>query len=170
MTLMPDDNEHDNLQAMFAEMRETTTWDVDGELLWSYFFTDPVAATLLAAGSELGKLGFTVVGVDEAEFEDEHVHGEHCAHDHDRDERGTRPAAHVHDEHCGHNHAEVGPNSNEGIFYVLQVDEVRRHTADSLHARHIELRAFAAAHKLDAFDGIEVGEAHVQAPAAATLQ
>jgi hypothetical protein len=166
---MNTDNERDNLQAMFAEMRETTTWNVDGELLWSYFFTDPVAANLLAAGAELGKRGFTVVGVDEAEFDDDHahdhVHDESCAHGHDP----VEPPAHVHDENCGHDHEESAVASGGEVFYVLQVDEVRQHTVDSLHARHIELRGFAATHKLEAFDGIEVGEAPVPV-AAESLQ
>jgi hypothetical protein len=167
---MPTENERENLQAMFDEMRATTKWNLDGEMLWSYFFTDPTEAKLTSAADALAKMGFTVVGVDEAEFEDEHehVHDENCAHgpdaaeDTDDDNRktpemvpGIASAPHVHDEHCNHDH---GDSDDKALFFVLQVDEIKHHTVDTLHARHIELRAFAAKHALDAFDGIEVGE------------
>lgn len=179
---MSNDSERDNLQAMFDEIRKSTKWNLDGELLWSYFFTDPSSEKLLAAAPALGKLGFTVVGVSEAEFEDDHVHGEDCDHDHEghdhagHDHAGHDHAAHPHagHDHAGHDHAAADSASahvhdencahadakadGEELFFVLQVDEVRPHTVDSLHERHLEMRAFATERNLEAFDGIEVGE------------
>lgn len=148
---MSNDIDRESLQEMFTEMRKNTSWNLDGEMLWGYFFTDPSEEKLVAAGEALAKLGFTVVGVDEAveEDEDDHVHGEDCDHDHDH----AHAHEHVHGEDCDHDHDHDG----EPVF-VLQVEEVKHHTVDSLFARHRELAAFATAHGLGAYDGIEVGE------------
>lgn len=149
---MSNDIDRESLQEMFSEMRKNTSWNLDGEMLWGYFFTDPSEEKLVAAGEALAKLGFVVVGVDEAEEDDEHEHDENCDHDHAAHD-------HVHGEDCDHDHVHDHDHDHDGEpMFVLQVEEVKHHTVDTLFARHRELTAFAAAHKLDTYDGIEVGE------------
>ena len=53
------------LQSMFSEMRAKAPWDVDGPLLWGYFFLDPSAARLRRAAAELLAAGYRVVSVRE---------------------------------------------------------------------------------------------------------
>lgn len=55
------------LQAMFKDMRAKTRWDVDGPLLWSYFFLDPSEAALQRLSSELATSGYRVVGIERVE-------------------------------------------------------------------------------------------------------
>ena len=51
------------LEEMFCGMRAETAWNVDGPLLWGYFFTDPDDTKLRMAASELSSLGYRVVKV-----------------------------------------------------------------------------------------------------------
>ncbi len=51
------------LEAMFADMRTKTKWDVDGPLLWGYFFLDPSSEKLKAVAADLEGSGFRVVGI-----------------------------------------------------------------------------------------------------------
>lgn len=51
------------LQAMFATMRAQGRVNVDGPLLWGYFFLDPDHAKLGALAAELRAKGYRVVGV-----------------------------------------------------------------------------------------------------------
>ncbi len=51
------------LQAMFANMRSQTHWNVDGPLLWGYFFLDADRTKLDAAAAELGAKGYRVVDI-----------------------------------------------------------------------------------------------------------
>ena len=51
------------LQAMFANMRSQTHWNVDGPLLWGFYFLDPERAKLEAAASELSAKGYRVVDI-----------------------------------------------------------------------------------------------------------
>jgi hypothetical protein len=51
------------LQAMFATMRAQGRVNVDGPLLWGYFFLDPDRAKLGAAAKELSAKGYRVVGI-----------------------------------------------------------------------------------------------------------
>ena len=53
----------EKLQAMFANMRAQTRWNVDGPLLWGYFFLDPDRARLDAAATELSAKGYRVVDI-----------------------------------------------------------------------------------------------------------
>ena len=150
---MPNDIDRDSLQEMYDEMRKNTSWNLDGEMLWGYFFTDPSEEKLVAAGEALAKLGYAVVGVDEAEEDDEHEHDENYDHDHEEAEE------HVHGEGCDHDHDHDHDHGVDGVpMFVLQVEEVKHHTVDTLFARHREFTAFAEAHGLDTYDGIEVGE------------
>jgi hypothetical protein len=52
------------LEAMFADMRSKTKWDVDGPLLWGYFFLDPSSEKLKAVAADLETSGFRVVGIE----------------------------------------------------------------------------------------------------------
>jgi hypothetical protein len=47
---------------MFTSIRGRAKWSIDGECLWSYFFTDTNREKLLAAGRALEASGFKVVG------------------------------------------------------------------------------------------------------------
>lgn len=51
------------LEDLFAKMRADGSMDVDGELLWGYFFTDPDKAKLRPAADELGELGYRFVSL-----------------------------------------------------------------------------------------------------------
>lgn len=54
------------LQAMFADMRAKTKWNVDGPMLWGYFFVDADPEKLKRAGTELQGLGYRVVGIEQS--------------------------------------------------------------------------------------------------------
>ena len=51
------------LENMFADMRKKSKWNVDGPLLWGYFFTALDKAKLEAAASALVKDGYTFVDI-----------------------------------------------------------------------------------------------------------
>ncbi len=51
------------LEDMFANMRAKTKWNVDGPLLWGYFFLDSSSAKLKQASTELDAIGYRVVGI-----------------------------------------------------------------------------------------------------------
>jgi hypothetical protein len=51
------------IEAMFANMRAKAPWNVDGPLLWGYFFFDPSREKLERAGTELQATGYRVVGI-----------------------------------------------------------------------------------------------------------
>jgi hypothetical protein len=51
------------LQSMFAEIRAKTKWNVDGPLLWGYFFVDQEAAKLQPIASTLDQRGYRVDGI-----------------------------------------------------------------------------------------------------------
>jgi len=55
------------LEEMFENMRTKSKWNVDGELLWGYFFTDKSRKKLHRAAEALEKMGYETVGV----FQDE---------------------------------------------------------------------------------------------------
>jgi len=52
------------LEEMFADMRARTKWDVDGPLLWSYFFFDSNPMRLNQAAAELKAAGYRVAGIE----------------------------------------------------------------------------------------------------------
>ena len=58
------------LEAMFANMRSKTKWNVDGPLLWGYFFVDPSEQKLWAAAGELSAAGYRVVGANRVDGKD----------------------------------------------------------------------------------------------------
>ena len=53
--------EFSQLEGMFSNIRAKTKWNVDGPLLWGYFFFDPSAEKLKTLASELEAAGYTVV-------------------------------------------------------------------------------------------------------------
>lgn len=55
------------LQSMFSDMRARTPWNVDGPLLWGYFFFDTKASRLEQIASELAPLGYRLVSLEEVQ-------------------------------------------------------------------------------------------------------
>ena len=51
------------LEVMFSNMRANTKWNVDGPLLWGYFFLDPNENKLQQAAAELESAGYHLVSV-----------------------------------------------------------------------------------------------------------
>jgi hypothetical protein len=52
---------------MFANMRTQTRWDIDGPMLWGYFFFDDDRARLRAAATELTGKGYRLVSIERVE-------------------------------------------------------------------------------------------------------
>lgn len=52
------------LEAMFSDMRAKAPWNVDGPLLWGYFFLDTSRGKLELAASELAAQGYQIVGIE----------------------------------------------------------------------------------------------------------
>lgn len=50
---------------MFSNLRTRTSWNVDGPLLWGYFFFDADNDKLAKAGSALESMGYKIVGIDQ---------------------------------------------------------------------------------------------------------
>lgn len=55
------------LQQMFANMRAAAKWNIDGPLLWGYYFTDPDPQKLDLLAKHLAQTGYRVVGVYQAD-------------------------------------------------------------------------------------------------------
>ena len=53
------------LEEMFENMRAKTKWNVDGPLLWGYFFFDPKEERLQRTAKELDASGYRVVGIQQ---------------------------------------------------------------------------------------------------------
>ena len=51
------------LEDMFSNMRAKTNWNVDGPMLWGYFFTDHSAEKLEKAATHLAALGYRLVEI-----------------------------------------------------------------------------------------------------------
>jgi ribosomal 50S subunit-associated protein YjgA (DUF615 family) len=51
----------EQLQEMFDSMRQKTKWNVDGPMLWGYFFTNKSRAPLKKAADDLSALGYRFV-------------------------------------------------------------------------------------------------------------
>ncbi len=61
----------EQLEEMFSNMREHTDWDVDGELLWGYFFTDADPDKLEKAAVVLDEMGYDVVEIFQSEDDED---------------------------------------------------------------------------------------------------
>ncbi len=57
---------------MFANMRSKSNWNVDGELLWGYFFTDPDPKKLERLVEPLTRSGYLFGSIYETD--DKHTH------------------------------------------------------------------------------------------------
>ena len=57
----------ERLQQMFDNIRSQTKWNIDGEMLWGYFFFDGHPDRLLAARLELEARGYRFVSMHEVE-------------------------------------------------------------------------------------------------------
>ncbi len=55
------------LEQMFSNMRAKTKWNVDGPLLWGYFFFDPNPEKLKRANAELEALGYRTVDLEKVD-------------------------------------------------------------------------------------------------------
>jgi hypothetical protein len=51
------------LELMFDDMRKKTNWNVDGPLLWGYFFVDPSREKLSKAAERLRTDGYSIVEI-----------------------------------------------------------------------------------------------------------
>jgi hypothetical protein len=61
----------EQLQEMFSNMRAHTDWDVDGELLWGFFFTDADPEKLEKAAVVLDEMGYDVVEIFQSEDDED---------------------------------------------------------------------------------------------------
>jgi hypothetical protein len=59
--------ELEKLEDMFSDMRAKTNWNVDGPMLWGYFFTDHSADKLERAAILLTAQGYQLVGIHETD-------------------------------------------------------------------------------------------------------
>jgi glutathionylspermidine synthase len=55
--------EKSQLQEMFDNIRAKTKWNIDGNMVWGYFFTAENEAALEAPSKELSKMGYKVVAI-----------------------------------------------------------------------------------------------------------
>lgn len=55
--------EKSQLQEMFDNIRAKTKWNIDGNMVWGYFFTGENEAVLDAPSKELSKMGYKVVAI-----------------------------------------------------------------------------------------------------------
>ena len=55
------------LEDMFSGMRAKTKWNVDGPMLWGYFFTDRSTEKLERAATYLTAQGYRLVGIHETD-------------------------------------------------------------------------------------------------------
>ena len=58
------------IEQMFTSMRAQTRWNVDGPLLWGYFFLDPSEKKLERAAAELTSDGYRFVSIQKVERRD----------------------------------------------------------------------------------------------------
>jgi hypothetical protein len=56
-----------HLQSLFSDIRAKTPWNIDGPMLWGYFFVDTEASRLLQIASELAPLGYKLVSTEKVQ-------------------------------------------------------------------------------------------------------
>jgi len=61
------------MEDMFANIRAKTKWEVDGEMLWGYFFTDPDTNKLERASQRLTASGYRLVEIYPTDDKSTHV-------------------------------------------------------------------------------------------------
>jgi len=62
-----------DLESMFKNMRSETKWNVDGDMLWGYFFFDPSPEKLNSLAEELKKTGYHFVNVHQTDDKSSYV-------------------------------------------------------------------------------------------------
>jgi hypothetical protein len=71
----------EQLEDMFANMRAKTKWDLDGDMLWGYFFTDSDPKKLEPVAKHLSKNGYRLVSIYPADDKRAHwLHVERVEH------------------------------------------------------------------------------------------
>ncbi|ROP77102.1 regulator of ribonuclease activity B [Stenotrophomonas rhizophila] len=58
------------INEMFTNIRENTDWDLNGPMLWGYFFVNTTPEPLHGLGEKLVELGYTLVEVFEPDLEE----------------------------------------------------------------------------------------------------
>jgi hypothetical protein len=96
---------------MFGNIRRTTKWNVDGPMLWGYFFMHSEPEPLEKAADFLKTSGYRLVGL----------------------------------------------NENAPEYFVLHVERVETHSAETLFERNTGLYEVADRFRLDSYDGMDVG-------------
>lgn len=59
------------IQEMFESVSESTDWDISGDMLWGYFFTDSDKSALEKAAPILDQMGYSVKSIYLADKESE---------------------------------------------------------------------------------------------------
>jgi hypothetical protein len=62
-TVMPGRIPKSQLQEMFDNIAATTDWDMNGDMVWGYFFTDSDKSALERASQKLQKHGYQLVDI-----------------------------------------------------------------------------------------------------------
>jgi hypothetical protein len=62
-----------DLETMFDNMRSQTSWNVDGDLLWGYFFFDPSPTKLEILAQVLEKSQYNIANLYPSDDETTHV-------------------------------------------------------------------------------------------------
>jgi hypothetical protein len=62
-----------DLETMFNNMRSQTAWNVEGDLLWGYFFFDPSPAKLKVLAQVLEKTGYKFANLYPSDDKTTHV-------------------------------------------------------------------------------------------------
>jgi len=57
----------EQLRQMFWNMKNRSGWDVDGNLLWGYFFTDPNPIKLEPLATHLVGMGYRLISIYETD-------------------------------------------------------------------------------------------------------
>lgn len=53
----------ETLEFTFGEMKKQTDWNLQGKLVWGFFFTSPTKPPLIEASKSLEKTGYRIVSV-----------------------------------------------------------------------------------------------------------
>lgn len=63
----------EQIEEMFADLRDDSEWGIDGEMLWGYFFMDADPKKLERASQQLVKDGYVFVSIRETDDNSLHV-------------------------------------------------------------------------------------------------
>jgi hypothetical protein len=97
------------LEEMFTNMRDKTKWNVDGPLLWGYFFTHSDPEPLGRAAKSLANLGYRVAGIYKTDD------GRHYVLHVERTERHTPKTLHLRNGEFERLAKETGLESYDGM-------------------------------------------------------